>query len=152
MTATVAESVDALRSMVGADLGHSGWREVSQEMIHGFADATHDHQWIHVDVERAKSGPFGGPVAHGYLTLSLLVPLLNELLEVRGCSLAINYGCNRVRFPAPVPAGSRVRLGAVLKQAEDVAGGVQVVIDATVEVEGGSKPVCVAEAIYRYHR
>jgi acyl dehydratase len=121
-------------------------------MINQFADATDDHQWIHVDVERAKTGPFGGPVAHGYLTLSLVVPLLQEVIDVQGTSLAVNYGCNRVRFPAPVPVGSRVRLGASLKQVEDVSGGVQAVIEATIELEGGSKPACVAETLYRYYR
>lgn len=152
MTAIVFDSIDALKARTGSELGCSEWREVTQEMIDRFADATDDHQWIHVDVERAKTGPFGGPVAHGYLTLSLVVPLLAEVLEVRGAALAINYGCNRVRFPAPVPAGSRVRLAARLKEVEEVAGGVQAVIEATVELEGGNKPACVAEAVYRYYR
>jgi acyl dehydratase len=151
MAATVFESIDGLKARVGEVLGYSGWREVTQEMINQFADATDDHQWIHVDVERAKASPFGGPVAHGYLTLSLVVPLLSEVVDVRGSALAINYGCNRVRFPAPVPAGSRIRLGALLKEVETIAGGVQALFDATVELEGGTKPACVAEVIYRYY-
>jgi acyl dehydratase len=152
MTATALDSIDALKARAGTHLGYSEWREVTQEMINQFADATDDHQWIHVDVERAKTGPFGGPVAHGYLTLSLVVPLLQEVIDVQGTSLAVNYGCNRVRFPAPVPVGSHVRLGASLKQVEDVSGGVQAVIEATIELEGGSKPACVAETLYRYYR
>jgi len=152
MSATVIDSIDALKAKAGSDLGHSDWREVTQEMINQFADATDDHQWIHVEVERAKKGPFGGPIAHGYLTLSLLVPLLSEILDVQGTSLAVNYGCNRVRFPAPVPVGSRVRLAASLKEVEDVSGGVQAVIEAAIELEGASKPACVAETLYRYYR
>ena len=127
-TATVA--FDDLKTMVGADLGPSDWLEVSQERINTFADATADHQWIHVDPERAKSGPFGGPIAHGYLTLSLLAPLVNKLLDVPDATTTVNYGLNRVRFPAPVPAGARVRLsGRVTDVGEVAGGGVQITAD-----------------------
>ncbi len=136
---------------MGEHLGYSEWREISQQRIDSFAEATDDHQWIHVDPERAKAGPFGGPIAHGYLTLSLAVPLLAEILEVRGVKMGVNYGANRVRFPAPVPVGSRLRAGATLASVEEVAGGVQVTMDVTFEVEGGEKPVCVAQVVYRYY-
>jgi acyl dehydratase len=117
-----------------------------------FADATGDHQWIHVDPERAKSGPFGGPIAHGYLTLSLVPVLLGQVVQVGGVSMGVNYGANKVRFPAPVPVGSRVRAGATLSSIEDVNGGVQVAMDVTIEVEGAPKPSCVAQVVFRYYR
>ena len=151
MTTTVTQPKDLL-TMVGEDLGSSPWVEVSQERVNLFADATGDHQWIHVDVERAKHGPFGGPIAHGYLTLSLLIPLWSEVLVFEEIDMAVNYGLNKVRFPAPVPAGSRVRLRATLAAAEEVAGGVQATVDAVLEVEDGDKPVCVAQMVHRYYR
>jgi acyl dehydratase len=152
MTTTVSHPKDLL-TMVGDDLGTSPWVEVSQEMITLFADATGDHQWIHVDVERAKGGPFGGPIAHGYLTLSLLIPLWSQILLFEELDMAVNYGLNKVRFPAPVPAGSRVRVGAVLADAEEVGGGgIQATIDAVMHVEGADKPVCIAQMVHRYYK
>src|SRR5450755_973382 len=151
MAVTTVPSIDELKSKAGQHLGYRSWCEITQDKIDRFADATNDHQWIHVDVERAKTGPFGGPIAQGYLTLSLAVPLLSEVLDVQGTSLGVNYGCNRVRFPAPVPVGKRVRLGALLNKVEEVSGGVQATIDVAFELEGGSKPPCVAEVVYRYY-
>ena len=115
-----------------------------------FADATGDHQWIHVDVERAKAeSPFGGPIAHGYLTLSLLVPLLGQVLTVSDAVMGVNYGLNKVRFPSPVPVGSKVRASATLKEVTEFAGGLQYTLAVTVEREGGEKPVCIAELVFR---
>jgi acyl dehydratase len=148
---TTVDTVDDLVAFVGRHLGTSDWLEVSQDRVNTFADATDDQQWIHVDPERAASGPFGGPIAHGYLTLALLVPLWAQVLTVSHRSMAINYGLNRVRFPAPVPVGSRVRLSATLVSCERVPGGVQIVVDAVVECEGGDRPVCVAQPIYRIY-
>ncbi len=127
MTTTI-DGIGGLKQLVGEHLGYSEWHEVTQEQVNLFADATGDHQWIHVDVERAKAGPFGGPIAHGYLTLSLVPVLLDEIMEVTGISMAINYGLNKLRFPAPVPVGSKVRAGATLAQLEDVTGGAQVTL------------------------
>jgi acyl dehydratase len=124
---------------------------VDQDRINTFADATDDHQWIHVDVERARSGPFGGPIAHGYLTLSLLIPLCSELVQMHGITMAVNYGLNKVRFPAPVPAGSKIRLGASLAAIRDVPGGVEALIDAVIESDASAEPVCVAQAVLRYY-
>ena len=141
-----------LLTMVGDDLGSSEWLEVTQEMINLFADATGDHQWIHVDVERAKEGPFGGPIAHGYLTLSLLIPLWSQVLVIENMGMAVNYGLNKVRFPSPVPAGSRIRVTASLAGAEEVAGGgIQASIDAVLELEGAPKPACIAQMVHRYY-
>ena len=151
MPATTFASIDELRDAVGSHLGYSDWWEITQERVNAFADATDDHQFIHVDPERAAQTPFGGPIAHGFLTLSLAVPLAREILAVEGVRMAVNYGVNKVRFPAPVPVGSRLRAGATLMSVEDVAGGVQVVNSLTFEVEGGSKPVCVAETVSRYY-
>ena len=149
---TISHPKDLL-TMVGDDLGTSPWVEVSQDRINLFADATGDHQWIHVDVERAKEGPFGGPIAHGYLTLSLLIPLWSQILVFEELGMAVNYGLNKVRFPAPVPAGSRVRVTATLAGAEEVAGGgVQATIDAVMELEGATKPVCIAQMVHRYYK
>lgn len=150
MTRTI-EGIDGLRALVGEHLGNSDWIEITQERVNRFADATGDHQWIHVDVERAKAeSPFGGPIAHGYLTLSLGPALMPSIMVVRGVRMGVNYGCGKVRFPSPVPVGSRLRLGASLEQVEDVPGGVQVTLRFTFEVEGSDKPACVAENIYRY--
>ncbi|TMR41375.1 MaoC family dehydratase [Actinomadura geliboluensis] len=148
MSTTVAYA--DLKSLAGGSLGTSRWLEVDQSRIDTFADATDDHQWIHVDPERAKDGPFGGPVAHGYLTLSLVIPLWTELLDVTGVTTKINYGLNKVRFPAPVPAGSRIRLSGTLGDVADVAGGVQVTADLVVEIENADKPACVLQGIFRF--
>lgn len=151
MTVT-ANGLDELKALAGTDLGHTGWLEITQDRVNAFADATDDHQWIHLDRERAAAGPFGGTIAHGYLTLSLVIPLLSELSEVRGVSMTINYGLNKVRFPAPVPVGSKIRLAARLGAVEDAGvGAVQAIVDCTIEIEGGEKPACVAQAVYRYY-
>ncbi len=150
MTTTIA-GIDDLKARIGQHLGYSEWHEVTQQQVNLFADATGDHQWIHVDVERAQAGPFGAPIAHGYLTLSLATQLIVEAVEIRGVTMGINYGLNKVRFPAPVPVGSKVRAGVVLAEAEEVGGGVQVVLSTTFEIEGGTKPVCVAEILFRYY-
>ncbi|MBO0776359.1 MAG: MaoC family dehydratase [Actinobacteria bacterium] len=148
----IANGLDELKALAGADLGRTGWREISQDRVNTFADATDDHQWIHVDLERAAAGPFGGPIAHGYLTLSLVIPMFGELLEVKGVSMGINYGLNKVRFPAPVPVGSRIRLAATLGAIEDAGvNAVQVEADLIMEVEGAGKPACAAQTIYRYY-
>ncbi len=150
MTLTI-NGIEGVKEQAGNHLGYSGWHEVTQEQVNTFADATGDHQWIHVDVERAKQGPFGGPIAHGYLTLSLGPLLIPQIVRVEGVALTVNYGLNRVRFPAPVPVGSKVRAGVALAEAEDIAGGVQVTMDVTYEIEGGDKPACVAQIVFRYY-
>jgi acyl dehydratase len=150
MTTTI-DGINGLEKLVGEHLGYSEWHEVTQEQVNLFADATGDHQWIHVDVERAKAGPFGGPIAHGYLTLSLAPTLLTEIMRVDGVAMGINYGLNKLRFPSPVPVGSKLRAGASLASVEPVSGGVQVTLNVTFEIEGGSKPVCVAEILFRYY-
>jgi acyl dehydratase len=149
---TVFENVDALAAAAGRDLGHTEWVTIDQDRINRFADATGDHQWIHVDVDAAKDGPFGGTIAHGYLTLSLTNLFLPELIQVENISMGINYGVNKVRFPSPVLAGSRVRGAARLGTVEEVAGGVQALINVTVEIEGQAKPACVVENVTRYLR
>jgi len=143
-------SIEELESAVGQSLGVSDWIEVDQGRIDRFADATDDHQWIHVDAERAKSGPFGTTIAHGYLTLSLVNAFLPELISVPTAKMGVNYGCNKVRFPAPVPVGSRIRAHGEISGAEPVPGGVQVVVRVSVEIEGGTKPACVAETVSRF--
>ena len=150
MTTTV-QGIEGLKEKVGAHLGYSDWMEVTQDQVNLFADATGDHQWIHVDPERAKAGPFGGPIAHGYLTLSLAPVLIGQVLRVDGISMGVNYGLNKLRFPSPVPVGSKLRLGATLADVEDIAGGAQVTLDLTFEVDGKDKPSCVAQAVYRYY-
>ena len=145
------EGIAGMKELVGEHLGHSPYVEVTQEQVQQFADATGDHQWIHVDVERAKAGPFGAPIAHGYLTLSLGPSLSPQIFTVTGISMGVNYGCGKVRFPAPVPVGSKVRLGATLRSVEDVQGGAQVTMEFVFEVEGAEKPSCVAEVIFRYY-
>lgn len=147
--ATVVNGLGELKGLVGQHLGYSEYVTITQEQVNAFADATGDHQWIHVDVERAKAGPFGAPIAHGYLTLSLGPGLLPQVLQLGGVTMGVNYGCNKVRFPAPVPVGSKVRLGAKLLSVEDVPGGAQYVLEMSYEVEGAAKPSCVAECIYR---
>ena len=147
-TTTVAE----LPSLKGQELGTSSWVDVTQERVNQFAEATGDHQWIHVDVERATAeSPFGGPIAHGSLTLSLIIPMYSEVLTVTDAKMGVNYGLNKVRFPAPVPVGAKVRLTATLKDVEEVAGGLQVTIAGVIEAEGADKPVCIAEPVFRVY-
>ena len=151
MAITTFDGLDELRGAVGRDLGTSEWVEITQERVDTFAEATGDHQWIHVDVDRARrESPFGGPIAHGYLTLSLTNQLLPEVVEVRGVSSGVNYGANKVRFPAPVPVGSRVRANVRLDAVDEVTGGVQTTMTITVELEGGAKPACVVESLSRW--
>ena len=140
-----------LPDMVGKHLGHSDWELIDQDKINRFADATGDHQWIHVDIERAKEGPFGTTIGHGYLTLSLIPIFVFQLLKVEGAKLVVNYGLNKARFPAPVPAGSRVRMGAEIAAVEPVSGGLQCTLACTFEIEGQPKPACVAEIVFRYY-
>jgi acyl dehydratase len=147
---TVLKLAD-LPGSVGQHLGYSDWHVIDQAQINAFADATGDHQWIHVDEERAKAGPFGTTIGHGYLTLSLAPEFVFEILSVEGVSLVINYGLNKVRFPSPVPSGSRVRMGAEVSAAEPIKGGVQLTMTATFEIDGQDKPACVAEVVYRYY-
>lgn len=149
MGITVERPID-LTGMEGRPLGATDWIPITQENIDTFGRVTRDQQWIHCDVERAKSGPFGGTIAHGYLTLSLVGPLFAELLTVRNVSMIVNYGLDRVRFPSPVLSGARVRLTGSISEVTEVGGGYQLVADTTVEVEGADKPACVARAVYRY--
>ncbi|MGX1273460.1 MaoC family dehydratase [Streptomyces phaeoluteigriseus] len=150
MSLTV-NGLDELKKLAGGDLGTSEWIEVTQERIDTFADATGDHQWIHVDPERAAQGPFGAPIAHGYLTLSLFIPLFTELLDVQGVTTKVNYGLNKVRFPSPVKVGSRIRLTARLAEVEEVPGGVQITVDGAIEIEGGAKPAAVLQSLSRFY-
>ncbi|MGB1504214.1 MAG: MaoC family dehydratase [Acidimicrobiales bacterium] len=149
---TVFATPDDLLAAVGTELGKSDWVAIEQDRIDGFADATDDHQWIHVDPEAAAAGPFGSTIAHGYLTLALTNRFLPQIVRVNGVSMGINYGVNKVRFPQPVPVGSRVRGHATLTHAEEIDGGVQVVITITVEIEGGTKPACIVESVSRFLR
>ncbi|MGI5371044.1 dehydratase [Streptomyces sp. A244] len=144
-------SVDDLKSAVGEQLGYTDWLDIDQKRIDLFAEATGDHQWIHVDPEKAAAGPFGTTIAHGYLTLSLLPLFGPQLIAVEGVKMGVNYGTNKVRFPAPVPVGSRLRATAAISSVEEVTGGVQVAVAFSVEREGGDKPVCVAESVARYY-
>ena len=143
-------SAKEILAAVGKALGTSDWLRIEQDRIDRFADATDDHQWIHVDPERAAEGPFGAPIAHGFLTLSLVNAFLPQLIRVPSASMGINYGCNTVRFPAPVTVGSRIRGSGELVEATEVAGGVQVVVRVVVEIEGGDKPACVADTVSRF--
>ena len=149
MTARVITGVDGLKAAIGEHLGYSEYFDVSQERVNQFAEATGDHQWIHVDVERAKGGPFGGPIAHGYLTLSLGPMLYPTVVRIEGFSMGVNYGANKIRFPSPVPVGSKIRLGVKLLEIEEIANGVQMTMEFTFECQGASKPSCVAEIIFR---
>lgn len=149
--ATIIKDQADLMAHVGQHLGYSDYITVTQEQVQMFADATGDHQWIHLDVERAKTGPFGQTIAHGYLTLSLAPVLLGKVWSVEGVKMGVNYGTNKVRFMAPVPVGSKLRVGASLAAAEEIAGGVQVTVQATFECEGAAKPSCVADLIFRYY-
>ncbi|MGC9537314.1 MaoC family dehydratase [Streptomyces ferrugineus] len=150
MSITV-NGLDELKKLAGSDLGASEWIEVTQERINTFADATGDHQWIHVDPEKAAEGPFGAPIAHGYLTLSLFIPLFTELLDVQGVTTKVNYGLNKVRFPSPVKVGSRIRLVGRLAEVEEVPGGVQITVDGTIEIDGGGKPAAVLQSLSRFY-
>jgi acyl dehydratase len=149
---TIVDGVDAFHEFAGQELGHTEWQTVTQERVNLFADATDDHQWIHVDPERAKQGPFGGAIAHGYLTLSLAPVLLNQIIRVDNMKFGVNYGANKVRFPSPVPVGSELRMVASVAGVEDVEGGVQVTYDLVMEVRDAPKPACVAQVVYRYYR
>jgi len=152
MAKRIIEDLEELKTMVGQEIGVSEWIAITQERINTFADATGDHQWIHVDPERAKKeSPYGGPIAHGYLTMSLAPNLLGKVMEIKKKRMGVNYGLNKVRFPAPVPEGAKLRMKADLAELEEIKGGVQVVIRMTFEIEGGEKPCCIAEAIYRYY-
>ncbi|MFJ9744831.1 MaoC family dehydratase [Streptomyces chartreusis] len=150
MTITV-NGLEELKKLSGTDLGTSEWIEITQSRIDTFADATDDHQWIHVDPQRATDGPFGTPIAHGYLTLSLFIPLFTELLDVQGVTTKVNYGLNKVRFPSPVKVGSRIRLVGRLAEVEEVPGGVQVAVDGTIEIEGAPKPAAVLTSLSRFY-
>jgi acyl dehydratase len=140
-----------LPTLVGRDLGYSEYRIVTQEQVNTFADATDDHQWIHVDPERAASGPFGAPIAHGFLTLSLAIAFWTELLEVDGVTTKVNYGLDKVRFPAPVMVGSRIRMSAVVAEVAEVPGGYQLAVDQTIEIDGSMKPAAVVRGLYRFY-
>ncbi|MFB9710559.1 MaoC family dehydratase [Streptosporangium sandarakinum] len=146
----IFSSVMELKAARGEHLGHTEWRPVTQERVDGFADATDDHQWIHVDPERAKDGPFGTTIAHGYLSLSLLPSFMAELVRVDGLAMGINYGLDKVRFPAPVPVGARIRAGAELLDVKGTPAGYLAKVRVTVEVEGGKRPACVAETLSLY--
>jgi acyl dehydratase len=149
-TPVTVDGIEAARRLVGTALGPTDWLEITPEMVNAFADATGDHQWIHVDVERAmRESPFGGPIAHGYLILSLTPLLLPQLMKVTGFAVGINYGTEKVRFPAPVPVGSRLRARTVVEEVSDIAGGLQIVQTVTFEVEGSAKPACVATIVVR---
>ncbi|MEV4314234.1 MaoC family dehydratase [Actinocrispum sp. NPDC049592] len=141
-----------VRALAGADLGHTGWMEITQDRVNQFAEATDDHQWIHTDPEKAATGPFGTTIAHGYLTLSLLIPLFGELLAIGGVRMSVNYGLEKVRFPAPVPVGAKIRLAGTVVAVDEVPGdGVQMTLDFTIEIDGSAKPACVARAVYRHY-
>ena len=147
---TTFDNPAALLPAVGQQLGHSDWLEIDQQRIDLFADATGDHQWIHVDPERAAQGPFGATIAHGYLTLSLANLFLPQIMQVNNISMGVNYGCEKVRFPAAVPVGSRVRGSGEIISAEEVKGGVQVVVRMTIEIQGSERPACVIDTISRF--
>lgn len=150
MAATVFESPRDLLGAVGKHLGHSDWLTMEQSRIDQFADATEDHQWIHVDAERAAKGPFGATIAHGYLTLSLVSHFVTQIMEVRGFEFAVNYGTDKVRFPAPVRVGSRIRGGAEVVSVDEAKGGILSVVRVTVEVEGEDRPACIADTVSLY--
>lgn len=141
--------MEGVRARVGQHLGWGDWVEVTQERVNTFADATGDHQWIHVDVERAKDGPFGGTIAHGYLTLAMIADLTRGLFSFEGFRMGVNYGLEKVRFPTPVRVGARVRAGATIVAVEEIPGGVQITVEFVVEVEGAPKPACVAHMLLR---
>lgn len=150
MGQTILEYAD-IASAQGLDLGYSAYRVVTQEQINTFAEATDDHQWIHTDPEKAKSGPFGAPIAHGYLTLSLQIAFWSELFDVTGVKTRVNYGLEKVRFPSPVPVGSKIRMKATIAEVQEVKGGYQIAVDQVIEVEGASKPAVVSRGLYRFY-
>ena len=150
MTRTI-NGIDEMKTLVGEHLGWSPYTEITQEQVQKFAEATGDHQWIHIDVERATAGPFGAPIAHGYLTLSLGPKLSPQVFGVSGVAMGVNYGAGKIRFPSPVPVGSDIRLGITLVSVDDIAGGAQVTQEFVFECEGAAKPSCVAEVIFRYY-
>ncbi|MEU2348673.1 MaoC family dehydratase [Modestobacter sp. NPDC049651] len=151
-TPLTVDGVEGAKSLVGKQLGPSDWVEITQEKVNQFADATGDHQWIHVDVERAtKESPFGGPIAHGYLTLSLTPLFMPQMMKITGFGMGVNYGTEKVRFPSPVPVGSKVRASAVVDSVTEVAGGIQMQTTMTFEVEGAAKPACVAVILVRQY-
>jgi len=147
---TVLKGAEGIHAAVGKSLGFSGYVEVTQERIDQFAEATGDHQWIHVDVQRAKTGPYGKTIAHGLLTLPMIAVLAKDMFRIEGFRMGIHYGYEKVRFPSPVPVGSRIRLGAKVLCCEEVAEGMQTVMEQTIEVEGTTKPACVAQMIFRH--
>lgn len=149
MSPRIINGGDELKGLIGEHLGYSPYVSVSQEQVNQFAEATGDHQWIHVDVERAKAGPFGAPIAHGYLTLSLGPTLYPQVVSIGGFSMGVNYGTNKVRFMSPVKVGSNVRLGVKLLDVSDIPGGIQSTMEFTFECEGADKPSCVAEVVFR---
>ena len=152
MAQTTVHGVEGVQGLVGQHLGYSDWVEITQEQVNQFAEATGDHQWIHVDPERARrESPFGGPIAHGYLTLSLAPLFLPQLMNVTGFSMGVNYGTEKVRFPSPVPVGAKLRAGAVIDEVTDIAGGIQMKVTVTFEVEGAGKPACVATLVLRQY-
>jgi acyl dehydratase len=146
------QGITGLLGLAGTTLGPTEWHEVTQDQVNTFADATGDHQWIHVDPERAASGPFGGTIAHGYLTLALIIPLWTSLLEIEDLGMGVNYGLNKVRFPAPVPVGGKMRLTAHIAAAAALdEKSAQLTVDFTMELEGSEKPAVAAQALYRYY-
>jgi acyl dehydratase len=147
----IVETLAELSELQGSELGPSAWVEIDQARIDTFADATDDHQWIHTDPARAADGPFGTTIAHGYLTLALLIPMWTQLLDVTEAKTKVNYGLNKVRFPAPVPVGSKIRATATLTTVEPISGGVQVTVDAVIERDGADKPVCIAQPVFRLY-
>jgi acyl dehydratase len=150
-TSGLVTDMAGLRELAGQHAGYTEWQTMEQERVNRFADATDDHQWIHVDVERAKDSPVGGTIAHGYLTLSLVAPIMGQLVKVTDATTGINYGLDRVRFPAPLPVGSRWRGGAELLEVTEIPNGLQMKVRVTIEVEGAEKPSMVAEALVRLY-
>jgi acyl dehydratase len=151
MTTTANGLTEAI-ALAGQDLGHTEWMEITQDRVNAFAVAADDDQWIHTDVERARSGPFGTTIAHGYLTLALLIPLFGELLAISGVRMSVNYGLEKVRFPAPVPVGAKIRLAGRVVAVDEVPGpGIHMRLDGTIEIEDAPKPACVAQVLYRHY-
>jgi acyl dehydratase len=149
---TKSVNFDQLSALEGENLGYSGWVTVTQERINTFADATDDHQWIHVDPVRAAEGPFGAAIAHGFLTLSLAIPMWTELLDVTDCQTKVNYGLEKVRFISPVKAGSKIRMTGTIASVTEIAGGYQIGVEQTIEIEGVEKPALVAHGLYRFYK
>lgn len=150
-TSGLVTDMAGLRELVGRHAGYTEWQTMEQDRVNRFADATDDHQWIHVDVERAKDSPFGGTIAHGYLTLSLVAPIMGQLVKVTDSSIGVNYGLDRVRFPAPIPVGARWRGGAELVEVTEIPNGLQMKVRVTIEVEGTEKPAMVADVLVRLY-